>query len=103
VPRGQPSGGFVFCQDFSSGLSDHRGVKDGFWRMEFAAEKACHRPFAATAIPFSTYLIGACIDRLLTWRFGAGPCRHKIGRITADFGNSSAGQTAESRFSVEGQ
>src|SRR5712692_9684609 len=30
VCRGQPSGGFVFCQDFKSGLSDHLGVKEGF-------------------------------------------------------------------------
>ena len=62
VSRGQPSGGLVFCQDLSSGLSDQRGVKDGFWRMAFAAENTCHRPLAVTASPFSTYLIGACID-----------------------------------------
>src|SRR5215469_5149742 len=30
VCRGQPSVGFVFSQDFRSGLSDHFGVKDGF-------------------------------------------------------------------------
>src|ERR1700722_12787044 len=30
VVRGQPSVGFDFSQDFSSGLSDHFGVKDGF-------------------------------------------------------------------------
>ena len=29
VSRGQPSGGFVFSYDFSSGLSDHFGVNDG--------------------------------------------------------------------------
>src|SRR6266404_8145683 len=29
VWRGQPSWGFVFCQDFRSGLSDHLGVNDG--------------------------------------------------------------------------
>src|SRR6266487_3709075 len=29
VVRGQPSVGLLFCQDFSSGLSDHLGVKDG--------------------------------------------------------------------------
>ena len=28
VSRGQPSGGFTFCHDFSSGLSDHFGVND---------------------------------------------------------------------------
>src|SRR6185436_12962128 len=30
VVRGQPSVGFVFCQDFNNGLSDHFGVKEGF-------------------------------------------------------------------------
>src|SRR6185369_4078193 len=30
VVRGQPNVGFVFCHDFSSGLSDHFGVNDGF-------------------------------------------------------------------------
>ena len=30
VVRGQPSVGLDFSQDFSSGLSDHFGVKDGF-------------------------------------------------------------------------
>src|SRR5215472_11496456 len=30
VCRGQPRVGFVFSQDFKSGLSDHFGVKDGF-------------------------------------------------------------------------
>src|SRR5437764_243332 len=30
VCRGQPRVGFVFSQDFSSGLSDHFGIKDGF-------------------------------------------------------------------------
>src|SRR5438552_12950782 len=34
VWRGHPSGGLLFCQDFKSGLSDHRGVKDGFgWNL----------------------------------------------------------------------
>src|ERR1041385_4177575 len=32
VVRGQPSVGLVFCHDFSNGLSDHFGVKDGFGR-----------------------------------------------------------------------
>ena len=34
VVRGQPSGGFCFSQDFSSGFSDHFGVNDGFGLME---------------------------------------------------------------------
>src|ERR1041385_8551070 len=29
VVRGQPSVGLLFCQDFSSGLSDHFGIKEG--------------------------------------------------------------------------
>src|ERR1041385_5263787 len=29
VVRGQPRVGLLFCQDFSSGLSDHFGVNDG--------------------------------------------------------------------------
>jgi hypothetical protein len=32
VVRGQPNVGLVFCHDFSNGLSDHLGVKDGFGR-----------------------------------------------------------------------
>ena len=32
VVRGQPSFGFDFCQDFSSGFSLHFGVKDGLGR-----------------------------------------------------------------------
>ena len=31
VERGQPSGGLVFSHDFRRGLSDHLGVKPGFW------------------------------------------------------------------------
>ena len=38
--------------------SEGRVLADGSWRPR----RACHRPLAATAIPFSTYLIGACID-----------------------------------------
>ena len=59
VSRGQPSGGLVFCHDFSSGLSDQRGVKDGFWRIGFTVENTCHRPLAVTASPFSSVLDGS--------------------------------------------
>ena len=61
VSRGQPSGGLVFWYDFSSGLSDQRGVNDGFWLILLAAEKTCQTPLAAIDSPFSTYLIGACM------------------------------------------
>src|SRR5579862_4168838 len=61
VVRGQPSGGFCFSQDLSSGLFDHFGVNDGFGRIEFSALKTCHAPSAATVTAFSTYLIGFCM------------------------------------------
>src|SRR5688572_19002338 len=61
VSRGQPSVGLVFSYDFRSGLSDQRGMNEGFWLILLAVEKTCQRPLAAIAIPFSTYFIGACI------------------------------------------
>src|SRR3989454_11310273 len=63
VSRGQPSGGLVFWCDFRSGLSDQRGVNEGFCLIVLAVENTCQRPLAATAIPFSTYFIGACMRR----------------------------------------
>ena len=36
VVRGQPRGGFSFCQLFRSGLSLHLGVKDGLGLMRFS-------------------------------------------------------------------
>src|SRR5262245_22385731 len=65
VCRGQPSGGFVFSYDFSSGLSDHFGVNDGFCPIWFNPLNTVQTPFAATASPFSRYLMGACMSRLL--------------------------------------
>src|SRR5947207_4388913 len=61
VSRGQPSGGFVFSYDFSSGLSDHFGMKDGRWLILFNPLKTTHAPLAAMERPFSTNLIGLCI------------------------------------------
>src|SRR5262245_33326475 len=77
VCRGHPRGGFVFWYDFSSGLSDHRGVNEGFCLILLATEKTCQTPLAATDNPFSTYFIGACIAYLLThqaqpWALGGG-------------------------------
>ena len=61
VSRGQPSGGFVFSYDLSSGLSDHFGVNDGRWLILLRLLKTIHAPFAAIESPFSTYLIGLCM------------------------------------------
>ena len=58
VVRGKPSGGFDFCQDFRSGLSDHFGVNDSFglnWLKNCIVLK---RPPATNAKPFSACLIG---------------------------------------------
>src|SRR5688572_5779789 len=65
VSRGQPSGGFVFWYDLSSGLSDQPGVNAGFCLILFRPLNTTQAPFAATARPFSKYLIGACIQPLL--------------------------------------
>ena len=64
VCRGQPSGGFVFCYDLFSGFSDQFGVNEGFCLIVLAVENTCQMPLAATASPFSTYLIGACMRSL---------------------------------------
>ena len=61
VVRGQPSGGFDFWYDFSSGLSDHFGVNEGFWLMLLTLSNTAHAPLAAMVTAFSTYLIGLCI------------------------------------------
>ncbi len=58
VVRGKPSGGFDFCQDLSSGLSDHLGVNDSFglyWLKNWIVLK---RPPATVASAFSACLIG---------------------------------------------
>src|ERR1700674_4080524 len=57
VSRGQPSGGLVFCHDFSSGLSDHFGMNGPPGLMRLAPLNTVHAPLAATLIPFSRYLI----------------------------------------------
>ena len=61
VSRGQPSGGFVFSYDFSSGLSDHLGVNDGFWAILLRLLNRNQAPFAVSESPFSKYLMGACM------------------------------------------
>src|SRR5439155_22981460 len=61
VCRGQPSGGFVFSYDLSSGLSDQFGMNDGRCLIWFNRLNTTQAPLAATARPFSTYLMGACM------------------------------------------
>src|SRR3954469_18083817 len=104
VSRGQPRGGCVFCHDLSSGFSDQRGVKDGFWRTEFAAEKTCHRPLAVTASPFSTYLMGACIDVVsLPGASAPGHSDTEQPDTRLISGILAAGRLRPGRFSVDGQ
>src|SRR5713226_2164309 len=62
VSRGQPSGGLVFCHDFSSGLSDHFGMNDPPGLMRLAVLNTVHAPLAATLRPFSKYLMGECMQ-----------------------------------------
>src|ERR1700686_4692281 len=73
VERGQPSGGFDFSHDLSSGLSDHFGVGETFGLTRFNRSNTAHAPVAATVTAFSTYLIGLCILLSLS---SAWECRH---------------------------
>src|SRR5580765_2814898 len=57
VSRGQPSGGFVFSYDFSSGLSDHLGVNDGRCLILLRLLNTIQAPLATIVSPFSTNLI----------------------------------------------
>src|SRR5688500_12773379 len=75
VCRGQPSWGLVFSYDLSRGLSDHRGVNDGFWRILLATENTCQAPLAARERPFSTYFMGACMPFTPCARRFAPPAR----------------------------
>src|SRR5437588_725670 len=58
VTRGQPKVGFVFCQDFSSGLSDHFGVNDGLGLYLLTSWMESKRVPAIVASPRSAYLMG---------------------------------------------
>src|SRR2546422_5426573 len=57
VCRGQPSGGFVFFQDFKSGLSDHFGGKEGFGLYFFKKFIVSYAKPAATLMAWSKYFI----------------------------------------------
>src|SRR5689334_4855574 len=65
VSRGQPSFGFCFSHDLSSGFSDHVGVKDGLGLMRLTRSNTAHAPLAPIVNAFSKYLIGLCILRFL--------------------------------------
>ena len=73
VSRGQPSGGFTFSHDFSSGLSDQRGVNAGFCLILFNALNTTQAPLAATESPFSTYFTGRCMR--------SSPWVHKVHKV----------------------
>src|ERR1017187_2067553 len=61
VSRGHPNGGFTFSHDFSSGLSDHFGVKEGFGLIWLILSKTNQAALAAKLTVLSTYLIGLCM------------------------------------------
>src|SRR5256885_16811549 len=58
VERGQPSGGFVFSYDFSSGFSDHLGVNPGFCLMRLTRSNTDHAARAPRVNTFSAYFTG---------------------------------------------
>src|SRR6266566_8724932 len=58
VTRGQPRVGFVFCQDFRSGLSDHLGVNEGLGLYLLTACIESKAAPAKAARPRSRYLTG---------------------------------------------
>src|ERR1035437_8827909 len=74
VTRGQPRGGLVFSEDFSSGFSDHFGVGDGFCLIRFRRSNTTHAPLAATVTAFSIYFTGLCMRS----RFPVLECHGKI-------------------------
>src|SRR5580698_7793358 len=67
VVRGQPSGGFDFSYDLSSGFSDHFGVGDAPGLIRFKRSNTAQVPLAATTTAFSTYLIGLRMCALGSW------------------------------------
>ncbi len=67
VVRGQPSGGFDFSYDLSSGFSDHFGVGDGFGLTRFKRSNTAQVPLAAMTTAFSTYLIGLRMLASSSW------------------------------------
>src|SRR5262249_20075395 len=64
VTRGHPRVGLVFCHDFSKGLSDHLGMNDSLGLNLLKNWMASKAPLANIDNPFSTCLIGLCIDFL---------------------------------------
>src|SRR5689334_12421336 len=62
VVRGQPRVGLLFCQDFSRGLSDHLGVKEGLGLYLFTDWIALKRPPAIRVNPLSAYFTGRIVS-----------------------------------------
>ena len=68
VVRGQPSLGFIFSYDLSSGLSDHLGVKEGFCLIWLNESKTVHAALAVAVRAFSTNLMALGITiRISSW------------------------------------
>jgi hypothetical protein len=72
VVLGQPQVGLLFCQDFSKGLSDHLGIKDGFglylftdWIVEWTAPATSVKPFSTCLIGRIGSLVPLILDLLL--------------------------------------
>src|SRR5258705_8437952 len=62
VSRGHPSGGFVFSYDFSNGVSDPFGMKDGGWVIFFKPLKTTPAPVGGIESPFSKDFLGGCVS-----------------------------------------
>src|ERR1044072_4922261 len=62
VVRGQPRVGLLFCHDFSRGLSDHFGVKEGLGLYLFTDWIALKRPPAISVNPLSAYFTGRIVS-----------------------------------------
>src|SRR5918996_6474941 len=62
VVRGQPRVGLLFCHDFSRGLSDHFGVKEGLGLYLFTDWIVLKTPCAIGVNPLSACLIGRIVS-----------------------------------------
>ncbi len=70
VSRGQPSFGFCFSQLFSSGLSDHFGVKDGLRLIELNLSKTNQAALAADGDGFFNVLDRLSQDAISRYSLG---------------------------------
>src|ERR1043165_8562634 len=62
VVRGQPKVGLLFCHDFSRGLSDHFGVKEGLGLYLLTDWIALKIPPAISVNPLSAYFTGRIVS-----------------------------------------